>query len=107
MSGQQCLGDETTETYGRGSACLAGQYLVTVDDTNTCDTAGVCSTFKVTPIVAELEDVRASVSGYSLFDVDSDATAQRVLQRAIATSTVERFAPQLPSLSQIFKEVIQ
>jgi len=45
--------------------------------------------------------------GYSLFDVDSDATAQRVLQRAIATSTVERFAPQLPSLSQIFKEVIQ
>jgi ABC-2 type transport system ATP-binding protein len=45
--------------------------------------------------------------GYALFDVDSDATAQRVLQRAIATSTVERFAPQLPSLSQIFKEVIQ
>jgi ABC-2 type transport system ATP-binding protein len=45
--------------------------------------------------------------GYSLFDVDSDATAQRVLQRAIATSTVERFSPQLPSLSQIFKEVIQ
>ncbi|GAB2457242.1 ABC-2 type transport system ATP-binding protein [Conyzicola lurida] len=45
--------------------------------------------------------------GYSLFDVDTDETAQRVLQRAIATSTVERFAPQLPSLSQIFKEVIQ
>ena len=45
--------------------------------------------------------------GYSLFDVDSDATAQRVLQRAIAVSTVERFSPQLPSLSQIFKEVIQ
>ncbi|GAB3604764.1 ATP-binding cassette domain-containing protein [Conyzicola nivalis] len=45
--------------------------------------------------------------GYALFDVDSDSTAQRVLQRAIATSTVERFAPQLPSLSQIFKEVIQ
>jgi ABC-2 type transport system ATP-binding protein len=45
--------------------------------------------------------------GYSLFDVDSDATAQRVLQRAIATTSVERFSPQLPSLSQIFKEVIQ
>jgi ABC-2 type transport system ATP-binding protein len=47
------------------------------------------------------------VGGYALFDVDSEATAQRVLQRAIATSTVERFAPQVPSLSQIFKEVIQ
>ena len=45
--------------------------------------------------------------GYSVFDVDSDATAQRVLQRAIASGTVERFAPQLPSLSQIFREVIQ
>jgi ABC-2 type transport system ATP-binding protein len=45
--------------------------------------------------------------GYSVFDVDSGATAQRVLQRAIATGTVERFAPQLPSLSQIFREVIQ
>ena len=45
--------------------------------------------------------------GYALFDVDSEATAQRVLQRAIGTSTVERFAPQVPSLSQIFKEVIQ
>ena len=45
--------------------------------------------------------------GYSLFEVDSDATAQRVLQRAVEVSTVERFSPQLPSLSQIFKEVIQ
>jgi len=47
------------------------------------------------------------VGGYAVFDVDSEATAQRVLQHAIATSTVERFAPQVPSLSQIFKEVIQ
>jgi ABC-2 type transport system ATP-binding protein len=45
--------------------------------------------------------------GYALFDVDEPATAQRVLQRAIAGSTVDRFAPLLPSLSQIFKEVIQ
>ncbi|MET4583867.1 ABC-2 type transport system ATP-binding protein [Conyzicola nivalis] len=47
------------------------------------------------------------VGGYAVFDVDSEATAQRVLQHAVATSTVERFAPQVPSLSQIFKEVIQ
>ena len=45
--------------------------------------------------------------GHAVFDVDSESTAQRVLQRAISTSTVERFAPQVPSLSQIFKEVIQ
>ncbi|MCU1425680.1 MAG: transporter ATP-binding protein, partial [Microbacteriaceae bacterium] len=46
-------------------------------------------------------------AGYALFDVDEPATAQRVLQRATATSAVERFAPQLPTLSQIFKEVIR
>jgi ABC-2 type transport system ATP-binding protein len=45
--------------------------------------------------------------GHAVFDVDDEATAQRVLQRAVNTSTVERFSPQLPSLSQIFKEVIQ
>jgi len=45
--------------------------------------------------------------GFAVFDVDSEATAQRVLQRAIATAPVLRFSPQVPSLSQIFKEVIQ
>lgn len=45
--------------------------------------------------------------GYALFDVDDQATAQRVLQHAIATAPVLRFAPLTPTLSQIFKEVIQ
>jgi ABC-2 type transport system ATP-binding protein len=45
--------------------------------------------------------------GYALFDVDGDATAQRVLQRAVAEGPVERFAPRVPSLAQIFREVIQ
>ena len=45
--------------------------------------------------------------GYALFDVDDQATAQRVLQRAITTAPVLRFAPLTPTLSQIFKEVIQ
>ena len=45
--------------------------------------------------------------GYAVFDVDQPATAQRVLQRAIATAPVDRFAPVVPSLAQIFKEVIQ
>ncbi|MBF4562357.1 ATP-binding cassette domain-containing protein [Microbacterium sp. VKM Ac-2870] len=45
--------------------------------------------------------------GYALFDVDSDDTAQRVLQRAVAAGGVASFTPQQPSLAQIFKEVIQ
>lgn len=45
--------------------------------------------------------------GYALFDVDSDATAQRVLRQAVAQGDVASFAPQHPTLAQIFKEVIQ
>ena len=45
--------------------------------------------------------------GYALFDVDSDETAQRVLRRAVEHGDVASFAPQHPTLAQIFKEVIQ
>ncbi|MGO1629103.1 MAG: ABC transporter ATP-binding protein, partial [Microbacterium sp.] len=45
--------------------------------------------------------------GYALFDADDDAAAQRVLQRAVSYGEVARFAPQQPSLAQIFKEVIR
>lgn len=45
--------------------------------------------------------------GYAVFDADSEATAQRVLRRAVELGDVASFAPQHPSLAQIFKEVIQ
>ncbi len=52
-------------------------------------------------------DVVEFDGGYALFDVDSDQTAQRVLRRAVDAGDVASFAPQHPSLAQIFKEVIQ
>jgi ABC-2 type transport system ATP-binding protein len=45
--------------------------------------------------------------GYAVFDVDSEQTAQRVLRDAVARGDVGSFAPQHPSLAQIFKEVIK
>ena len=45
--------------------------------------------------------------GYAVFDADTDQTAQRVLRRAVAQGDVASFAPQHPTLAQIFKEVIQ
>ncbi len=45
--------------------------------------------------------------GYAVFDADSDQTAQRVLRRAVEQGDVASFAPQHPTLAQIFKEVIQ
>jgi ABC-2 type transport system ATP-binding protein len=44
--------------------------------------------------------------GYALFDAD-EATAQRVLREAVDRGDVASFAPQHPTLAQIFKEVIQ
>jgi len=52
-------------------------------------------------------DVIDFAGGYALFDVDDLATSQRVLQRAIAAGPVQKFAPKLPTLAQIFTEVIQ
>jgi len=45
--------------------------------------------------------------GSAVFDAESPAIAQRMLRRALDGGDVSRFAPQHPSLSQIFKEVIQ
>jgi ABC-2 type transport system ATP-binding protein len=45
--------------------------------------------------------------GYALFDTDTEETAQVVLRRAVERGDVTSFAPQHPTLAQIFKEVIQ
>jgi ABC-2 type transport system ATP-binding protein len=45
--------------------------------------------------------------GYALFDAVDDASAQNVLRLAVDRGDVASFAPQHPSLAQIYKEVIQ
>jgi ABC-2 type transport system ATP-binding protein len=45
--------------------------------------------------------------GRAVVDVDSPETAQRILAAAVKRGAVNRFAPQQPTLSQIFKEVVQ
>ncbi|GGE93215.1 ABC transporter ATP-binding protein [Mycetocola zhadangensis] len=45
--------------------------------------------------------------GYAVFDADSEATAQHVLRTALSRGDVATFAPQHPSLAEIFKEVIK
>ncbi|MDE0546500.1 ABC transporter ATP-binding protein [Microbacterium sp. C7(2022)] len=45
--------------------------------------------------------------GFAVFDADSDETVQRVLRLAVDRGDVASFAPQHPTLAQIFKEVIQ
>ena len=44
---------------------------------------------------------------WAVFDADTDEAAQRVLRRAMQQGDVASFAPQHPTLAQIFKEVIK
>ncbi len=48
-----------------------------------------------------------SDGGTAVFDVTDFARAQRVLRQAVDVGGVVRFAPQHPSLAQIFREVIR
>lgn len=43
----------------------------------------------------------------AVFEVDSEQTAQRVLREAVTRGDVGSFAPQHPTLAQIFREVIR
>ncbi|KAA9154992.1 ATP-binding cassette domain-containing protein [Microbacterium lushaniae] len=45
--------------------------------------------------------------GYALFEADDEEAAQRVLRHAVERGDVASFAPQRPTLAEIFKEVIQ
>ncbi|WIE64321.1 ATP-binding cassette domain-containing protein [Curtobacterium sp. MCLR17_036] len=50
--------------------------------------------------------VREFDGGYAVFEADA-ATAQRVLQRAVQHGTVGSFAPRVPRLSEVFREVVR
>ena len=77
VEGKKCRGDETTEVFGRGSSCLAGQYLVTIDGINTCSTSGGCTNLVVIPIIAELENIGANIPNLSVFEVLPKGQASR------------------------------
>lgn len=90
IEGRQCIGTETTEVGGHGSKCLAGQYLIFIDDINTCDSNGRCTVFEVIPIVGELLDISARTPGISIFSINplsSVTEAQSNILRSINVST--------------------
>ena len=69
IKGIICQGTETTEAGGHGSNCLARQYLIFIDDVNTCNSDGQCTNFEVIPIVGDLQNIDARTSGVSIFSI--------------------------------------
>lgn len=53
ISGDRCEGGEQTDIEGNTYTCLAGDYLVTVDNINYCTPEG-CTDVFVVPVIASL-----------------------------------------------------
>lgn len=94
IEGRQCIGTETTEVGGHGSKCLAGQYLIYIDNINSCDISGQCTDFEIIPIVAELVDINARTPGASIFSIDPlspvTVTQNTILQSINVRSDLNR-----------------
>ena len=92
IEGKICRGDETTEAYGHGSLCNAGQYLVYVDNVNICDEFGRCTDYVVIPIVAALENIDAGSMGFSTFIIAPKSpvtsTQKNILDNVLLNSDI-------------------
>ncbi|MES2093247.1 MAG: ATP-binding cassette domain-containing protein [Actinomycetota bacterium] len=71
------------------------------------DVGGDLGWLREVPGVTVIDFASDFVTGHALFETTDAAAAQSVLKRAVADGAVQRFAPQHPSLAQIFREVIQ
>jgi hypothetical protein len=60
IEGEKCQGGETFEDLDTGETrvCEADQWMVTVDDQNTCGDEGICTQIFVPPFLARLEEDR-------------------------------------------------
>lgn len=87
ISGEKCRGTETTGSFGNGDICLAGQYLISIDDENTCN-GSICTTNLVTPIVAELFDIDARYPGEVVFEIRPKSVTTQEQENILETVLV-------------------
>ena len=84
IAGIRCNGGETTEYGGETYTCERDEWLITVDDGNTCNQAGRCTEIGVIPIVAELDRTDIiSIPEYTFFKIDPQSPMNVSQQSAI------------------------
>ena len=88
LSGSLCQGGEVADSQGETFVCEAGQWLVVVDNLNTCTPEG-CTTVVVQPIIANL-DVEFSDQISVFFAIGTEMTItleqQRILNSVLIRS---------------------
>lgn len=70
VSGEICRGDETIIFENVTYNCEAKQYLVRIDNINTCQGDANCTNFAVPAIIADLVKASTETPNFSVFDID-------------------------------------
>lgn len=85
VAGTRCNGGETTEINGQVTMCEQNQWLITVDNVNTCTDDGVCTKIFSPPFIGNIlrqEETDINFSYFDLFSVNgANVTQQQILQR--------------------------
>lgn len=68
ISGERCFGGEQTDVEGQTYTCTAGDYLVTVDNINSCTPEG-CTEVKVVPVIGSLLTTGGDGGTTTFFDI--------------------------------------
>lgn len=93
IAGARCEGNETTiDANGAQVGCEKDNWLITIDNVNTCTPEGACTEVAVVPIVAELDrNDRIDISDESTFFEIDPVSAVTAIQSEIANDYLVRF----------------
>jgi hypothetical protein len=86
VSGDQCQGGETTDSEGEVFVCESTQWLITVDNINTCTPEG-CTEVAVVPTIGILEPV-STQEDFQYFDIRASIPVSAAVEAILERVTV-------------------
>lgn len=88
VGGRRCLGNETTEINGQVFLCQSDQWLITVDNINTCDESGTCTQVPSPSFIGKLEKISESDEDFNFWNIISIAGASPLQLQLLAHVSV-------------------
>lgn len=94
IEGRKCFGGETVESQGRVFSCTLGQWLVVVDNLNSCTPEG-CTEIEVLPVIGILN--RSSVlNDVEFYDIEAIIPVAQEISDILSGVTVQFARSQAP-----------
>ena len=69
IAGDNCDGGETIEIDGRELVCSSNQWLITIDNVNTCSASGDCTESEIDPFIGEVQQVDDASPDYIFYQI--------------------------------------